>query len=187
MSTIAKVCILLLFIVYKTFIVWYNPLTNFRGEVIMASNLKVIITNPQTIFKIPSGTRMLVRRSCHAALEHEHYDHQTEIHVVFADNEMLHSYDSKRASTIEAPEVIALPSEEEGRLGTIVVSVERITELTKVYNRPFEMGIVYAAVHGVLNLLGQVYTDPAAKETQMYKEARILTLLGYSPIVGYNS
>lgn len=153
----------------------------------MASNLKVIITNPQTKFKIPSGTRMLVRRSCHAALEHEHYDHQTEIHVVFADNEMLHEHDDQRVSNLEAPEVIALPSKEEGCLGTLIFSVERITELTKVYNRPYEMGIVYAAVHGVLNLLGQYYTDQAQKESQMYKEARILTLLGYSPIVGYNT
>ncbi|WP_407384551.1 rRNA maturation RNAse YbeY [Ruminococcus sp.] len=150
----------------------------------MASNLKVIITNPQTIFKIPSGTRMLVRRSCHAALEYEHYDNRTDIHVVFADNEILHSYDSKRAGELEAPEVIAIPSEEEGCLGTLILSVERVTELTKVYNRPFEMGIVYATVHGVLNLLGEVYSDPTSKASQMSKEAKILTLLGYSPIVG---
>lgn len=153
----------------------------------MASNLKVIITNPQTKFKIPSGTRMLVRRSCHAALEHEHYDSQTEINVVFADNEMLHLYDSRRVSNFEAPELITLPPEEEGCLGTIIISVERITELTKVYNRPYEMGIIYAAVHGVLNLLGQFYTDQQVKNEQMRKEARILTLLGYSPLVGFDS
>ena len=152
----------------------------------MASNLKVIITNPQTKFKIPSGTRMLVRRSCYAALEFEHYEERTDIHVVFADNEILHSYDSQRAGELEAPEVIALPPEEEGSLGTLILSVERVTELTKVYNRPFEMGIVYSAVHGVLNLLGQVYTDQATKTAQMRKEAKILTLLGYSPIVGYD-
>lgn len=151
----------------------------------MASNLKVIITNPQTKIKIPSGTRMLVRRSCHATLEHESFDHQTEIHVVFVDNEMLHEYDDKRVSNFESPEVIALPPEEEGSLGTLIISVERITELTKVYNRPFEMGIIYASAHGVLNLLGEYYSDQQKKETQMYKEAEILTLLGYSPLSGF--
>ena len=149
----------------------------------MASNLKVIITNPQTIFKVPSGTRMLVRRSCHATLEHEHYDQRIDINVVFADNEMLRSYDDMRAGVLEAPEVIALPPDREGCLGTLIISVERITELTKVYNRPYEMGIAYASVHGVLNLLGQYYTDQQAKDSQMFKEARILTLLGYSPLV----
>lgn len=153
----------------------------------MASNLKVIITNPQTVIKIPSGTRMLVRRSCHAVLEYEQYDSRIDVSVVFADNEMLHSYEDKRVSSFEAPEVIALPPEEEGSLGTLIISVERVTELTKVYNRPFEMGIIFSAVHGVLNLLGQYYTDQEAKEAQMRKEAKILTQLGYSPIVGYDS
>ena len=100
---------------------------------------------------------------------------------------MLHSYDAKRTSNFEAPELITLPPENEGCLGTIIISVERITELTKVYNRPFEMGIVFAAVHGVLNLLGQFYTDQQVKEEQMHKEAKILTLLGYSPLVGFDS
>ena len=62
----------------------------------MASNLKVVIENAQVKIKIPSGTRMLVRRSCHAALQSEHYDAQAEIHVTFADNELLHAYEDKR-------------------------------------------------------------------------------------------
>lgn len=151
----------------------------------MASNLKVIINNPQTTIKIPSGTRMLVRRSCHATLEYEQFDSRTDIHVDFVDNKMLHEYDANRVSTIEANEVIAVPSEDEDCLGKIIISVERIIELTKVYNRPFEMGIVFASVHGVLNLLGQYYTDQPSKDAQMLKEAKILTQLGFSPIVGF--
>ena len=151
----------------------------------MASNLKVIINNPQTTIKIPSGTRMLVRRSCHATLEYEQFDRRTDIYVDFVDNEMLREHDAKRVSTIEANELITIPSEEEDCLGKVIISVERIIELTKVYNRPFEMGIVYAAVHGVLNLLGQHYTDQSTKEEQMLKEAKILTQLGFSPIVGF--
>lgn len=151
----------------------------------MASNLKVIINNPQTTIKIPSGTRMLVRRSCHATLEYEQFDSRTDIYVDFVDNEMLRKLDAKRVSTIEAPEVIADPSDQEECLGTLYISVERVIELTKVYNRPFEMGIIYATVHGVLNLLGQKYTDKRTKEEQMLKEAKILTQLGFSPIVGF--
>ena len=153
----------------------------------MASNLKVIIENAQVKFKIPSGTRMLVRRSCHAALQSEHYDAQAEIHVAFADNDILHTYEDKRVSNFEAPEVIAIPSEEKGEdLGTLVISIERILELVPVYNQPFEMGVVFAAVHGVLNLLGQYYTDAQTKEAMMMKEAAILTKLGYAPLANYN-
>ena len=130
---------------------------------------------------------MLVRRSCHAALQAEHYDAQAEIHVFFADNEILHTYEEKRVSNFEAPEVIAIPSEEKGEdLGTLVISIERILELVQVYNQPFEMGVVFAAVHGVLNLLGQYYTDAQTKEAMMMKEAAILTELGYAPLANYN-
>ncbi len=152
----------------------------------MASNLKVIIDNAQTKFKIPSGTRMLVRRSCHATLQHENYDSQTEINVVFADNDILREYDNLRASNFEAQELIAIPSGEDGEnLGKIVISVERIMELTRVYNRPFEMGIVFASIHGVLNLLGQFYTDQQAKDALMKKEARVMNELGFSPLADF--
>ena len=152
----------------------------------MASNLKVIIDNAQTKFKIPSGTRMLVRRSCHATLQHENYDSQTEINVVFADNDILREYDNLRASNFEAQELIAIPSGEDGEdLGKIVISVERIMELTRVYNRPFEMGIVFASIHGVFNLLGRFYTDQQAKDALMLKEARVMNELGFSPLADF--
>ncbi len=152
----------------------------------MASNLKVIIDNAQTKFKIPSGTRMLVRRSCHATLQHVNYDSQTEINVVFADNDILREYDNLRASNFEAQELIAIPSGEDGEdLGKIVISVERIMELTRVYNRPFEMGIVFASIHGVFNLLGRFYTDQQAKDALMLKEARVMNELGFSPLADF--
>ena len=151
----------------------------------MASNLKVIIDNTQSKLKIPSGTRMLVRRSCHATLQFEKYDSQTEISVEFVDNDMLHKHDHLRVSNFEAQELIAIPSDSGGDLGRIIISVERIMELTKVYNRSFEMGIVYASVHGVLNLLGQYYTDQPAKDSQMKKEARVMNELGYSPLADF--
>lgn len=152
----------------------------------MASNLKVIIDNPQAKIKIPSGTRMLVRRSCHATLQYENYDSSAVINVVFADNEILNSYSEHRVSNYEAPEVTVVPSQDDTEnLGTLIISVERIMELTEVYNQPFEMGIVFASVHGVLNLLGQYYMDRKSKEDLMIKEAIILNQLGFSPLAGY--
>lgn len=155
----------------------------------MASSLKVIIENAQTKIKIPSGTRMMIRRSCNAALLHEHYEKQTVIHVVLADNEQFDSFAGFRPGNYEAPEVLGIPSEDasDGSLGRIVISVERIIELVSTYNQPFEMGIVYSAVHGVLNLLGQFYTDQEIRNSLRLKEAAIMTLLGFQPIAGLPS
>ena len=149
----------------------------------MASNLRVIIDNVQSKIKIPSGTRMLVRRSCHAALQHENYDNQTEITVNFTDNDLLSANSHLRASNFEAPEIIAIPSQEDGEsLGLLIISVEKVLELTRIYNRPFEMGIVYASVHGVFNLLGEYYTDQRAKDDLMQKEAFVMSQLGFAPL-----
>ncbi len=154
----------------------------------MASNLKVIIDNAQIKLKIPSGTRMLVRRSCHAALQQEGYDKQAVISVTFADNEMLGSFDGMRVSNFEAPELIAIPENNgEENLGRIILSVERVLELTRVYNRPFEMGIVFASIHGVLNLLGQFYLDQETKDAQMKKEALVMSQMGYSPLSDFET
>ena len=154
----------------------------------MASNLKVIIDNNQSKIKIPSGTRMLVRRSCHAALLHELYDKQTTISVVFTDNEILNAHSAQRASNFEAPEVIAIPSQDgEESLGELIISIERVLELTKVYDRPFEMGMVYASVHGVFNLLGRYYTDQNEKNALMKEEAAVMGQMGFPPLADYSS
>ena len=35
---------------------------------------KVLITNDQNVVKVPSGLRILIRRSCNAVLDFEHFD-----------------------------------------------------------------------------------------------------------------
>ena len=152
----------------------------------MASNLKVIIDNAQTKIKIPSGTRMLVRRSCHAVLMYEGYDRQTEIYVVFTDNETMQQYHELRVSSYEAEEVIAVPEKSGDHLGKLIISVERILELGAVYNQPFEMGVVYASAHGAFNLLGEYYSDAMSKEALMLKEAAVMTQLGFSPLADFS-
>ncbi len=47
---------------------------------------KVLITNEQNAVKVPSGLRILIRRSCNAVLEYENFDGPAEISVTFVDN-----------------------------------------------------------------------------------------------------
>ena len=47
---------------------------------------KVYITNHQKAVKIPSGLRILIRRSCNAVLEYEKFEGPAEISVTFVDN-----------------------------------------------------------------------------------------------------
>ena len=50
---------------------------------------KVYITNNQKAVKIPSGLRILIRRACNAALEYEKFEGNTEVSVIFVDNQEI--------------------------------------------------------------------------------------------------
>ena len=64
---------------------------------------KVLITNDQNVVKIPSGLRILIRRSCNAVLDFEKFDSPAEISVTFVDNNRIHElnrqYRNKDAAT----------------------------------------------------------------------------------------
>ena len=57
--------------------------------------VKVIISNDQKTVKIPRGTRLLVRRCCHAVLDEENFDGNAEVSVTFVDNEKIHELNLK--------------------------------------------------------------------------------------------
>ena len=50
---------------------------------------KVYITNKQNAVKIPTGIRILIRRSCNAVLEMEKFEGPAEISVTFVDNQQI--------------------------------------------------------------------------------------------------
>ena len=57
----------------------------------MKDKIKVIIDDRQKSVRIPTGTRMLVRRCCNAVLRNEKFEGSAEISVSFVDNEEIHS------------------------------------------------------------------------------------------------
>ena len=52
---------------------------------------KVLITNDQNVVKVPSGLRILIRRSCNAVLDFELYGHSLQREVAYLTvHSMLH-------------------------------------------------------------------------------------------------
>ncbi len=51
--------------------------------------LKVTIINKQKAFKVPTGTRLLIRRCCNAVLTMEEFGKPAEVTVTFVDNEQI--------------------------------------------------------------------------------------------------
>ena len=124
-----------------------------------------MITNSQNTVKIPSGLRILIRRSCNAVLEYEKFDGSAEISVTFVDNARMAELNAQYATSPCPPMCSASLwgktgvydiDEDNGCkiLGVIVISMERAMEQAELYGHSLQREVAYLTVHSMLHLLG---------------------------------
>ena len=88
---------------------------------------KVSISNRQKVVKIPSGMRLLVRRSCNGVLLQESFPHPVEISVSFVDNAEIRRINTQHRGKDEETDVLSFPLCEKGNYqasddrGTVVL------------------------------------------------------------------
>lgn len=70
---------------------------------------KVLISNEQNAVKIPSGLRILIRRSCNAVLNYEHFEGPAEISVTFVDNDRIHELNKQYRNKDMPTDVLSFP------------------------------------------------------------------------------
>ena len=152
--------------------------------------LKVQISNRQKQVKIPSGTRLLLRRCCHAVLAYEKFEKPAEVSISFIDNrEIKHLNAEFRGKDIET-DVLSFPLGENGifdknedtgayMLGDIVISVEKATAQAELYGHSFQREMGFLTVHSMLHLLGYDHEAGGLEAAKMReKEEMILARLG---------
>ena len=146
----------------------------------MTEKIKVVITDAQKMIKVPKGLRMLVRRSCLAALSLAGYRGSTEIHVYFTDNDGIREINQRLYGKSDVEEVLFLRTDRDGVLGEIYLSLEAIEELASQHFRTFQREVVYLTVHGMVGIMD--YADPAVAEER--KQA-IMYELGFPMSTAY--
>ena len=125
---------------------------------------KVLITNDQNVVKVPSGLRILIRRSCNAVLDFEHFDGPAEISVTFVDNSRIHE----------------LNREYRGK--------ERAMEQADLYGHSLQREVAYLTVHSMLHLLGYYHEAGGLEAVRMReKEEAVVIQLGLPRTVSYTS
>ena len=151
---------------------------------------KVLITNEQNAVKVPSGLRILIRRSCNAVLEYENFDGPAEISVTFVDNARIHELNKQYRDKDAPTDVLSFPMAENGEydidedngckiLGDIVISMERAMEQAELYGHSLQREVAYLTVHSMLHLLGYDHLDEGPMKAQMRRrEEHILEGLG---------
>ena len=126
---------------------------------------KVLISNEQNAVKVPSGLRILIRRSCNAVLNYENFDGPAEISVTFVDNDRIHELNKQYRDKDSATDVLSFPMGENGNydidedngckiLGDIVISMQRAIEQAELYGQSLRRQVAYLTVHSILHLRG---------------------------------
>ncbi len=158
---------------------------------------RVIITNQQKAVKIPTGVRMLIRRTCNAVLQMEKFEGSAEVSVTFVDNEQIRELNKQYRDKDAATDVLSFPMGENGVydinhstgakiLGDVVISVPRAVEQAERYGHSLEREIGYLTAHSMLHLLGYDHENGGLEKVRMReKEELVMSQLGLPSTSSY--
>ncbi|NLL92151.1 MAG: rRNA maturation RNase YbeY [Ruminococcaceae bacterium] len=154
---------------------------------------KVYITDAQTKVKVPSGTRLLIRRCCNAVVENENFPYSVEVSVTLIDNEEIKKLNEEYLNKSYPTDVLSFPLYEDGNfddipkdieivpLGDIVISIEKAVEQAEKFNHSLQREVGYLMVHAMLHLFGYNHEEGGLREVHMReKEETVLKQLGLS-------
>ena len=154
------------------------------------NKVKVIISNRQNAVKIPTGIRLLVRRTCNAALRLENFSEDAEISVSFVDNDEIRKLNKQHRNIDAATDVLSFPLGENGvydhneatgaaMLGDIVISMPKAVEQAELYGHSLQREVGYLTAHSMFHLLGYDHVNGGVEAVHMReKEEKILAMLG---------
>ncbi len=152
--------------------------------------VKVNISDRQKAIKLPTGIRLLVRKSCVATLNEENFPENAEVNVTFVDDAQIKRMNTEFRNIEASTDVLSFPLGVDGiydtnpetnnkMLGDIVISVEHAYSQANLYGHTIEREISFLTVHSMLHLLGYDHIDGGLEAAIMReKEEKILDDLG---------
>ena len=125
-------------------------------------------------------------------LEHEGYPSDTEVTVLFVDDDAIAGYNERFMDREGPTDVLAFPLEElragvapsprgSGpplHLGDVIIAPDKVARQAEERSVPFEDELSLMVVHGMLHLMGWDHPDDDLAERMEAKEAEILAKVG---------
>ncbi len=154
------------------------------------AKVKVTIQNRQKAVPVPTGMRLLIRRSCAAVLDNQHFSEPAEVVVTFVDDGEIKKLNNEFRNIDKSTDVLSFPLGEDGKydldpetnaysLGDVVISVEHALKQSEEYGHSFEREMSYLTVHSMLHLLGFDHVNGGAEALHMREtEEEVMTVLG---------
>lgn len=158
----------------------------------------IYVDNRQEKIKIDEEFQNKLEEVINFALKEEEVTVQTEISMLFVDNEEIREINNDTRGIDRATDVLSFPmldyedkkvfkemykdkefnetfmDGEELVLGDIVLSLERALEQSEEYNHSFTREACYLVVHSVLHLLGYDHMEDEDKKVMRKREEEIL-------------
>jgi probable rRNA maturation factor len=158
----------------------------------------IYIDNRQDKLEIDDDILKSVNNIIEYALKEEEVDIDTEISVIFIDNDEIRNINKKQRNIDRITDVLSFPMLDypkgrvyknvykdnnfspadlnEGRLvlGDIVLSLERAKEQSEEYGHSFLREVCYLTIHSVLHLLGYDHMEDEEKNIMRKREEEIL-------------
>ena len=153
-------------------------------------SVKVNIKDEQKKVKLPTGTRLLMRKTCIATLKMENFTDPAEVDITLVNDGIIHEMNRKFRKIDASTDVLSFPLGENGKydtnpetgakmLGDIVISVEHALAQANLYGHGIEREIAYLTAHSMLHLLGYDHEKGGLEKTIMReKEEQVLDALG---------
>lgn len=151
---------------------------------------KVVITDKQKNYKLPSGIRLLIRRACNAVLDTEGFLESAEVYVTLVTDDEIKELNVTHRNIDKSTDVLSFPLGENGvydtnpengakMLGDVVISVDHATAQAEAYGHSVQREFAFLTVHSMLHLLGYDHVNGGLEEMRMReKEELVLAKLG---------
>ena len=140
--------------------------------------VKVQIIDEQKKVKIPTGTRMLIRRCCNAAITLEELTGSWEVSVTLVDDEMIREINLKHRNVDMPTDVLSFPMGENGQYDVDPETGAKMLGDIVIYGHTFRREIGYLTVHAMLHLLGYDHESKLDTMKMREKEENIMSMLG---------
>lgn len=152
--------------------------------------VKVNIFVKEKNIKLPTGTRLLIRKACNATLKFENFEGPAEVDVTIVGDDAIKEMNKTHRNIDSATDVLSFPLGDGGvfdlnpatkakMLGDIVISVDHALSQADLYGHGIEREIAFLTVHSMLHLLGYDHELGGLEQTIMReKEEKVLEALG---------
>ena len=153
-------------------------------------SVKVNIISKYKGQKLPTGTKLLIRKACNATLKFEGLEGDFEVDVTLVKDEMIREINLEHRNIDSATDFLSFPLGENGEfdinpetqakmLGDIVISVDHALAQADLYGHSIERETAFLTVHSMLHLLGYDHVNGGLEQTIMReKEESGLEALG---------